>query len=79
MTSTIQFTKPSIDDDEKILRVLMLADCAVLRRRLRDTQYPAEVKAAIRAARQRQTARNHQQKSQPAVSPATTQKGHGYA
>jgi hypothetical protein len=61
----------STRDDEKILRALMLADRVVLRRRADKTadRLTPEGRAAIRAARQRQAARNHQKKSQPAPSP----------
>jgi hypothetical protein len=64
-------TKPqsSTRDDEKILRALMLADRRVLRRREDNAgdRLTDEGRAAIRAARQRQAERNHQNKSQTAI------------
>ena len=65
-------TKSSTRDAEKILRSIMIADRTVLRRResSQDRLSP-EGREAIRAARQRQAARNHQLKSKTAVVPPT--------
>jgi hypothetical protein len=57
----------STDDEQKILRALMLRDRAVLRRRQSLDQYPPEVRAAIRAARTRQAKQNLRHKSNRAI------------